>query len=217
MEPIHDMSKSFVDETLDAVLEEYEARQAEEDDLAARLTPDEVGRRRDELLVSVGRATGTLLNLLVRESRARSILELGTSSGYSTLWLADAARATAGRVRTVDVVAAKQQQARLALERVGLLDYVDCQLGDAIEFLRRTDDTYDFVLLDVWKDAYIACADAVLPRLRNGAIIVADNMLHPPHARLAALRYQAHMRRLTDMQTVLLPVGHGLAISRYRA
>ena len=77
---------------VDEVLAELETRQAEEDALIARLPPEEVGRRRDALSVSIGRSTGILLNLLVRESGARAILELGTSFGYSTIWLADAAR-----------------------------------------------------------------------------------------------------------------------------
>jgi predicted O-methyltransferase YrrM len=205
-----------MDPTLEQVLADYEARQAEEAVLMARMTPQELGLRRDELLVSVGRSTGMLLNLLARESGAQSILELGTSFGYGTIWLADAARETGGRVLTIDVAAEKQQYARSALARVGLADHVEYHLGDAIAFLNGTQATFDFVLLDLWKDAYIPGIDALLGHLIPGATIVADNMLEPAFVRPGAERYRAYLRRLPDLESVLLPVGSGLAISRYK-
>jgi predicted O-methyltransferase YrrM len=201
---------------LEDVLVEYETRQSEEDVLIAKLSPEELGRRRDDFLVSIGRATGLLLNILARESRARSILELGTGLGYSTIWLADAARATGGKVLTLDLVPAKHRQAKLTLQRTELLDYVRFQLHDALDFLASTNEIYDFVLLDLWKDVYIPCIDALLPRLQPGATIVADNMLEPASVRFAAIRYQTHVRSIPDLQTVLLPVGSGIAVSRYQ-
>jgi predicted O-methyltransferase YrrM len=204
-----------LDPAAEAVLEEYETRQAAENVLMTASTSDEVSRRRDELLVSVGRATGVLLNGLVREIRARSILELGTAYGYSTIWLADAARATGGRVFTVDVAAGKQEHARAALHRAGLLEFVDFSLGDALEFLAKTGQTYDFVLLDLWKDLYIPCLDALLGHLDANATIVADNMLAPASARMAAARYRAHIEKVAALTTTVLPVGNGLAVSRY--
>lgn len=203
------------DPIFEEVLAEYEARQADENVLVSALTHDEMGRRRDEFLVSVGRATGVLLNVLVREAKARSILEIGTGLGYSTMWLADAARANGGRVLTVDTVVDKQAHARSALQRAGLLDRVELHHGDALDLLRTTEGRFDFVLLDLWKDLYIACIDAVLPRLQAGATIVADNMLKPPSARMAAARYQTHVQANASLHTVLLHVGSGLAVSRY--
>jgi predicted O-methyltransferase YrrM len=198
------------------LFEEYERRQAEEDALVAGLTSLEMVSRRDEFLVSVGRAAGVFLNVLARESHARSLLELGTGFGYSTIWLAEAARSTGGRVLSIDLVPDKQQYARAALQRVDLLDVVQLKIGDAIEFLRSTDQTFDFVLLDLWKDVYIPCFDALLNHLQPGATIVADNMTEPAVVRLAAAKYQAHLRGIPDVQTVVLSVGNGLAVSRYQ-
>ena len=202
---------------IEAVLAEYEARQAEEDVLLETLSAQQIADRRDELLVSVGRATGELLNRLVRESRACALLELGTAWGYSTIWLAEAARATGGRVVTVDRSRDKQERARGALERTGLADHVEFWHGDALDFLHAASQRFDFVLLDVWKDLYIPCVDALVDRLASEATIVADNMLQPAMVRLAGARYQAHLRTITGMDTVLLTVGSGLAVSRYRA
>ena len=69
--------------------------------------PADFTKRSDEFLLAVGPATGQLMNLLIKEAKARTILELGTSHGYSTVWLAEAARATGGKVISVDVHAGK--------------------------------------------------------------------------------------------------------------
>ena len=202
--------------TIEDLLTEYEARQAEEDIVMASMTRDEIGRRRDELFVSIGRPSGVFLNLVAREAQARSILELGTGFGYSTIWLAEAARATGGLVTTIDVVAAKHEYAKWAIEQAGLQGFVHFEHGDALEFLAMTSGSYDFVLLDLWKDLYIPCLDAVLSRLKATAIIVADNMLKPAGTRLAAARYQAHVRAVPALETIVLPIGSGLAVSRFR-
>jgi len=65
--------------------------------------PADFTKRSDEFLLTVGPATGQLMNLLIKEAKARTILELGTSHGYSRVWLAEAARATGGKVISVDV------------------------------------------------------------------------------------------------------------------
>jgi predicted O-methyltransferase YrrM len=74
----------------------------------------------------------------------------------------------------------------------------------------------DFALIDLWKDLYIPCFDLLLPRLAAGAFVVADNMLLPPSVRRHAERYQQHVRSTGRFDSVLLPVGGGLEISRLR-
>src|ERR1700693_1831146 len=100
-----------IDQAVWAVLEEYEARARREEKLWSTLSAEESKRRRDEMLLPVGRATGTLMNLLVKESEARRILEVGSSYGYSTTWLAEAARAVGGKVVSLEVQAAKTEYA----------------------------------------------------------------------------------------------------------
>ena len=72
------------------------------------------------------------------------------------------------------------------------------------------------MLLDLWKDLYIPSFDLIHPKLADGALVVADNMLHPERARPDANRYRARVREAGGMTTVLLPVGHGIELSRYR-
>jgi len=154
------------------------------------------------------------MNILARESKAKVILEIGTSYGYSAVWLADAARATAGRVITLDLQAEKQKYARSQLERAGLAEYVDFRSGDALESIAKLETSIDFVLLDLWKDLYIPCFDLFYPKLNPGAIIVADNMLYPESANKYARAYRQHVRTKEDIQSILLPVGSGLEVSR---
>src|SRR3954468_11435058 len=98
----------ITDETVLQVLSGYRKRAADEDVLRGQLSRQEWLARRDEFLLEVGDAVGTLLNIFIREARAKIILEVGTSYGYSTVWMAEAARATGGKVITLDLKAEKQ-------------------------------------------------------------------------------------------------------------
>src|SRR5579862_4226975 len=109
-----------MDASIQEVLAEYELRAAEEYKLQLREGAKKWLTQRDEFLISVGPATGQLLNILAKSIEAKSILELGTSYGYSTVWLAEAARATGGKLITLDKVDYKQNYARQQLKRAGL-------------------------------------------------------------------------------------------------
>jgi len=199
-----------------AVIADYELRAQQEDELWSTLSAEEAARRLDELLLPVGRATGSLMNLLIREGAARRILEVGSSYGYSTTWLADAARAVDGKVISLELRAAKTEYARAQLTRAGLAGYVEFHVGDARESLAQLTGPFDFVLLDVWKELYVPLFALLYPKLAPGALIVADNMLHPARTRGQARAYQQRVRAAADMSSVLLAVGNGIELSRYR-
>jgi predicted O-methyltransferase YrrM len=198
------------------VLEEYEARAQREQQLWSTLSAEESLRRRDEMLLPVGRATGTLMNLLVKEAEARRILEVGSSYGYSTTWLAEAARAVGGQVVSLELQAAKIEYARAQLARAGLARYVEFRVGDALASLRQLAGPFDFVLIDLWKNLYVPVFELLYPKLAPGAIIVADNMLHPESARADARAYRHRVQAAADVSSVLLAVGNGLEVSRYQ-
>jgi len=206
--------------TIDAavwrVLEEYEARAEREEQLWNTLQEEELRRRLDEFLLPVGRAAGMLMNLIVKGAKARRILEVGSSYGYSTIWLAEAARAIDGRVISLELRSAKTEYARAQLERVQLERCVEFRVGDALASLAQLAGPFDFVLLDLWKDMYVPVFELLYPKLAAGAVIVADNMLHPEGARPHALAYRERVRAAPEMSSVLLAVGNGLEISRYR-
>jgi predicted O-methyltransferase YrrM len=200
---------------IESLLAEYEQRSEAERDKLESLGTAEGARHRDELLLAVGRSTGTMLNLLAKSLKARSILELGTSYGYSAVWLAEAARETGGKVITTELVAQKSSYARNKLQSVGLAQFVEFRVGDVLELLQELPGPFDFVLLDVWKDLYVRCLELFTPKLSPGAIVVADNMIYPESARENAEAYRARVRATRQFDSVLLPIGSGIEVSRF--
>jgi predicted O-methyltransferase YrrM len=205
---------SLVDPVIERVLADFERRAEEEQ--RRTMAPGAPGTNLDDLLLSVGREAGILLYLLASGGQARRILELGTSYGYSTVWLAAAARATGGKVLSCALRDFKIEHARQALTRAGLSSRVEFHQGDCLETLKTLPGPFDFVLLDVWKDLYLPCFELVHPKLAPGGIIAADNMLLPQVVRPQAEAYRARVRAAGDLDSVLLEVGNGVEISRKR-
>lgn len=127
-------------------------------------------------LVNVTPDTGPLLALLVRAAGARRVLEVGTSNGYSTLWLAEAARDTGGRVTTVECLDAKAALARDTFARAGVGALVDLRVADAGAVLAAAADAaFDFVFLDADRARYAAWWPDVARVLAPGGLLVVDN------------------------------------------
>ncbi|WP_177195994.1 O-methyltransferase [Bradyrhizobium sp. OK095] len=127
--------------------------------------------------LAVSRETGHLLYMLARSSRARTIVEFGTSFGISTLHLAAGLRDNGGgRLITSEFEPSKAARARENLSAGGLIDLVEIREGDALNTLSADlPETIDLVLLDGAKALYPEILDLVEGHLRPGAIIVADN------------------------------------------
>ena len=202
-----------MDDAVRGVLAEYARRIEAEDALMASHAPGSLMARRDEFLLPVGPDTGRVLNILAKGARAKSILELGTSYGYSTVWLAEAARQTGGRVVTLELADYKAQYAGDALARAGLADFVTRHVGDALATLPTLPGPFDFVLIDLWKELYVPCLELVLPRLARGGFVAADNMILPEQWHVEATAYRKRVREL-GLDTVLLPIGSGIELSR---
>jgi predicted O-methyltransferase YrrM len=199
-----------MDDRFNRVLSRYSARMADEKALLDR-SPEAFDR--DKFLLPVGEHVARLLQALIVGRNAKLILELGTSYGYSTLFLADAARQTGGKVVSMDLSPEKQEHARRELADAGLDAFVDLRSGDAVALLDQSQERFDLVLLDIWKDLYVACFEAFRNKLTPNAIIVADNMIYPAGARPDAERYRAAVRGAPEFQTVLLPIGNGIELS----
>ena len=205
-----------MDKTVEKVLRQLEKRADKEWVEMDRMDWKDVERNLDRYLLAVGPATGQLMNLLIKETKAKTIVEVGSSYGYSTVWLAEAARETGGKVISLEIHPEKQKHAREMIEKAGLRGVVDFKLGDARESLRKLTKKIDFVLLDLWKELYIPCFDLFYPKLRPGALIIADNMITPESSRKEAAAYQKHIRTMPGIQSLLLNVGFGLELSRYK-
>ena len=204
-----------MDERVTAVLAEYAERAAREHALMQTLSLEELRGRVDELLISVGEEVGRFLNALVKAQRATRILELGTSYGLSSLFLAEAARETGGRVITTELSAKKIAYAREMAAKAGLAEYIDYREGDARAAIAGLPGPFDFVLVDLWKDLYVPCFDLFHPKLAPGAIVVADNMIEPEFSRDDGRAYRRHVHSKPGMESVLLPLGQGIEVSRH--
>jgi predicted O-methyltransferase YrrM len=137
------------------------------------LTPEAM----EEFYIPVSREQGEFLYLTARALGARHVVEFGTSFGVSTVYLAAAVRDNGGgQVIGSEILESKARVAEANLQQAGLAEYASVRLGDALETLRDLPEPIDLVLLDGWKDLYVPVLDLVAPRLRPGAIVLADNI-----------------------------------------
>jgi|TARA_R110002124_G_scaffold66982_5_gene182031 predicted O-methyltransferase YrrM len=201
-----------MDNRIQAVLDVYHDRINEERTQPRTEPPGGRDGGQDMRMRAVGPKTGELLNILARSLEAPRILEIGTSFGYSGIWLGEAARASGGRLITMEMHEYKSRYAQKMATEAGLADYIDFQVGDAVALIEQLQGGVDFVLLDLWKDLYVPCLEAFYPKLNQGAIVVADNMIRPANTGVEA--YARAIRAKPGISSVMLPVGSGLEISR---
>jgi predicted O-methyltransferase YrrM len=168
---------------------------------------------RDRVLLAVGPETGQLLQILASALDKPNILEIGTSYGYSTIWLGAAAKASGGSVTTLELADYKSAHAAEMADKAGLAGHINFLVGDALALIETLPGGIDFVLLDLWKDMYVPCLDVFYPKLNPGAVIVADNMIRPGGEAVEA--YGRAVRAKPGMTSVLLPVGAGIEVSRF--
>jgi predicted O-methyltransferase YrrM len=155
--------------------------------------------------------TAELLGVLVRATRARRILEIGTSNGHSTLWLADAAEAVGGHVETLDIDPRRTEQARANLERAGLRERVSCRtIGAAQALAEYLDAAWDLVFLDAERPEYTGYWPNLRRTLAPGATLAIDNAISHESELQSFSRLLGDDERLT---TALVPIGAGLIIA----
>ncbi len=113
---------------------------------------------------------------LIIDNNFKNIVEFGTSFGISTIYLADAARQTGGKVISTELLESKANTAKGNIEDAGLSDYVEIKLGDAMETLSEYSKPIDFLFLDGWKDLYLPLFKMLEPQFHADTLIYADNM-----------------------------------------
>ena len=203
------------DKKVQAVLKEYHQRMEFENSLMKSLPLGEGMKRRDEFLLPVGKEVGFFLNTMVKATDAKMILEIGTSYGYSTVWLAEAARQTGGKVITLEIDKKKATYAKNKIKMAGLDGLVVFRIGHALESIRQAKETFDFVLVDIWKELYVPCFELFISQLAEGAYVIADNMIHPAIHKKEAAKYRSAVKATRSFDSVLLPIGSGLEVSLF--
>ena len=185
-------------------------RRLEEEDRTDRAD----GTPKESRLRSVTPEVGAFLHLLVKIAGARRIVEVGMSGGYSTIWLASAAREVAGQVTTLEIDAAKIERAGRNLADAGVDDCVTIVEGDANSTLPTLEGPFDLAFLDAEKELYLGLLDPLVRLLRPGGLLIADNLLS--HAKeLTGFRAAAESHR--ELECVLVPIPRGELLCRKRS
>jgi caffeoyl-CoA O-methyltransferase len=172
----------------------------------------------------IGPHEGALLTMLVRLTDTRRVLEIGTFTGYSALCMAEALPKT-GRLITCEIKPRHAEIAQSFFDRSPHGRKIRLRLGAALETLADlpASATFDFVFLDADKENYVNYYEAVLPHLRSGGLIVADNVLWSGRVLMpkkktdrAVVKFNKHVCRDPRVECVMLPVRDGVSLIRKR-
>ena len=128
---------------------------------------------------NISHQTAEFISMLIKVSKVKNVLEIGTSNGYSTLWIADALKDAGnnGHLTTIEFYEKRQSIAKENIEKCGLTQYVTFKQGRALEILEQLDFIPDMVFIDANKSEYIQYFDLLKDKLPKGAIILADNVV----------------------------------------
>ncbi len=128
---------------------------------------------------NISHQTAEFISMLIKISNVKNVLEIGTSNGYSTLWIADALKQAgfSGHLTTIEFYEKRQCIARENIEKCGLSDYVTFRQGRALDILANLDFIPDMVFIDANKSEYIQYFNLLKDKLPKGAIILADNVI----------------------------------------
>ena len=131
---------------------------------------------------NVTEEVGQFLNMLIQVRKPKRILEIGCANGYSTIWMAEAAKKVGARLHTMDFSVPSMREARQNLSEAGFLDTVETYLEDALKFVPKMDKKlkFDFVFVDGQKASYLDFWHVIQDRLKSGAVIIFDDMMAFP-------------------------------------
>ncbi|HDR4559504.1 O-methyltransferase [Bacillus cereus] len=190
-------------DTLDSLLLQLE-QYGEEHDRDKRI--------REEKLRNVSREMGQFLSILVKGSNAKNVLEIGTSNGYSTLWIASAVEETNGNVTTVELSSERVGEALLNFEKANLLQRIDVHNQEAGAFLdAQLDHSFDFIFLDSERTQYMWWLEHIKRMLQPKGLLVIDNATS--HASELA-EFIKMIEEDDTFETVLLAFQKGAFVAR---
>jgi caffeoyl-CoA O-methyltransferase len=186
---------------------------------------------RKSMMLAITYETGLFFNILLKAMNAKRVLEIGTSTGYSALWLAEAVlyNKTTNEDKRIDPREAlitiendpiKIKRASKNFSDAGVIDKISIREGPALENLlelsKKTSevgDLFDFVFFDADKENLKQYFDLVLPIIRVGGIIATDNVLHPKDYHSIMMSFVKYVRAKPNVRSVTIPIGHGEEIT----
>jgi predicted O-methyltransferase YrrM len=185
---------------------------------------------RPEMMLAITLDTGMFFNITLKAMRAKRILEIGTSSGYSTLWFAEALMQISEvsntrqekTIITIEMDHSKIERANKNFDESGVKDLIDLKEGQADDilseisknyhnenYLKNEDRLFDFVFFDADKENLRYYFDLVLPMVRVGGIIATDNILYPEEYRPMMIDYTNYIKNKPNIESVMVPIGNG--------
>jgi predicted O-methyltransferase YrrM len=173
----------------------------------------------EDRMLAITKETGELFNMILRLKNAKNMLEVGTSTGYSTIWCAEAISEQLGKIITIEKNQSKIKRAKENFQKAGVMDIITIKNGLAIQILTELNlqqkyrDFFDFVLIDADKENVIKYFDLIFPMVSVGGVIVTDNMLYPEKFRKDMKKFSDYLKKNPKLRTITSPIGNGEEIT----
>jgi len=198
--------------SISEVLDELEAQSDLEKSRRVDVPPD-------DRMLAITKETGELVNMILRLKNAKNMLEVGMSTGYSTIWCAEAISEQSGKIITIEKNPNKIKRAKENFQKAGVTDTITIKEGLAMQVLtelslqQRYKDFFDFVLIDADKENVKEYFDLIFPMVSVGGVIVTDNMLYPEKFRQDMKKFSDYLRKNPKLRTITSPIGNGEEIT----
>lgn len=168
-------------------------------------------RAADKGQLAVSEEDGRFLRVLVGSTNARQVLEIGSASGYSAIWIGLGLRQTGGKLTTIEFDPVRAREAAANVQRAGLSDIVRVVHGDAFKEIPKVAGTFDLVFLDAWKPDYRKFFEMVFPRVSPGGLFLAHNVINKKNDMLDFLA--AIEKHPLALNTTVSPGHEGISIT----
>ena len=201
-----------MDGSISKVLEELELQSHLEKTRQVSVEPQ-------DRMLAITQETGELFNMILHIKKAKTMLEIGTSTGYSTIWCAEAIKNQSGKIITIEQNPSKIKRAKDNFCKANLEKFITIREGNAMQILeelksnKEYEEYFDFVLIDADKENVIEYFDLALPMVAIGGIIITDNMLYPEKYKESMKKLSEHIKKHQNIKTITSPIGNGEEIT----
>ena len=173
----------------------------------------------EDRMLAITKETGELLNMILRLKNAKNMLEVGMSTGYSTIWCAEVIAEQSGKIITIEQNPSKIKRAKENFQKAGVTDTITIMEGLAMQILtelslkQKYKKFFDFVLIDADKENVKEYFDLIFPMVSIGGIIVTDNMYYPEKFRQEMKKFSDYLKSNPKLRTITSPIGNGEEIT----
>jgi len=196
-------------------VDQYSAAHTTPPTEALRRLGEETESSTDAPQMSVGALEGAFLRFLVALKKPQRVLEIGVFTGWSSIEMAGALP-PGGTIVACDVNPETTAIAKRYAEESGVADRIDYRVGDAFQTIESLDGPFDLVFIDAWKPDYVDYYEAVLPKLADDGVILADNTLSAMDGNEGIAAFNAHVMKDERVECVLVPIRDGVTLIRRR-